>query len=809
MNGAGRWLAVSSTITVVVCLTVGSGTLPAHPVVPEAVGELRASAVAEQARRDGVDANEVVDTVRRGRASDARLSVAARPRLGPKHPVSEAVPATAGADQDGPKVAFDGTNYLVVWGDLRGGVNYPDNADVFGARVSRSGVVLDTTGIPIATVPGQQFGPDVVFNGTDFLVVWMSSGPDRPNDVLGTRVSRSGSVRDRVPIPIATGPEAESAPAVAFDGTNVLVVWTGGDGVSGSRVSPAGVVLDRPGIPISAETGSEVVLAFDGINHLVVWETFGTDRDLSAAVVSPQGAVVARQAIVAEPGDQSEPAIAFDGVNSLLTWRDDRADYMGDISGTRVDPAGNGLDTTRIRITSAAGRQVEPAVAFDGTNYLVTWTGDGSGFGIHGARVTPEGVVLDGDAVPIVAQAGTGAVAFDGGDFLVVARSFIGGSTDISGVRVTRAATPVGDDFVVSTATNAQRSPAVAFDGTNYLVVWSDDRDGDNDNRVIYGARIRPGGRILDGAGFMISTPEQSMARDPEVTFDGVNFLVIWNLYNYFGEGPEDLRGARVSRSGAVLDDASIPISTAPTWKSGLSLAFDGSNHLVVWVDVQDNGATRTLAARVSRAGEVLDRTPIVVTEGYPEAGPAVVFDGTNHLVAAAAVGQVHWVRIAPTGAIVGVGSITARPAPESELAVAFDGTISLVVWTDERDGTSSIYGTRIDRSGNALDRSGFAISTAAGDQRRPAVVANGPFMVVWSDQRRGVGQYDVYGARVRGDGHVIDRRGFAIAATYASEGLPAVAAGPGDRFGVVSQRYVPEAPYGSQRVFLRTVAPK
>jgi hypothetical protein len=110
---------------------------------------------------------------------------------------------------------------------------------------------------------------------------------------------------------------------------------------------------------------------------------------------------------------------------------------------------------------------------------------------------------------------------------------------------------------------------------------------------------------------------------------------------------------------------------------------------------------------------------------------------------------------------------------------------------------------------GNALDPSGFAISTAPGDQRRPAVVANGPFLVAWRDQRRGVGQHDVCGARVRADGRVIDRTGFAVAATDALEGSPAVAAGPGDRFAVVSQRFVPGAPYGSQRAFLRTVAPR
>jgi hypothetical protein len=48
-------------------------------------------------------------------------------------------------------VAFDGMNYLVTWTAS----TFPDG-DIYGARISPSGEVLDPGGFPISTAPGLQ-----------------------------------------------------------------------------------------------------------------------------------------------------------------------------------------------------------------------------------------------------------------------------------------------------------------------------------------------------------------------------------------------------------------------------------------------------------------------------------------------------------------------------------------------------------------------------------------------------------------------------------------------------------------------------
>src|SRR5712664_3655480 len=49
----------------------------------------------------------------------------------------------------------------------------------------------------------------------------------------------------------------------------------------------------------------------------------------------------------------------------------------------------------------------------------------------------------------------------------------------------------------------AQVAPAIAFNGTNYLVVWSDDRD--SQNWRVYATRVSTNGEVLDTAGLEIS----------------------------------------------------------------------------------------------------------------------------------------------------------------------------------------------------------------------------------------------------------------------------------------------------------------
>src|SRR5207244_3007283 len=125
--------------------------------------------------------------------------------------------STAADNQRLPRVAFDGTNYLVAWQDSRSGTNF----DIYGARVSQAGAVLDPAGIPISTAANNQNVPSVAFDGTNYLVAWEDArnGGANPYDIYGARVSQAGTVLDPAGIAVATSSTAETAPSVSRGST--------------------------------------------------------------------------------------------------------------------------------------------------------------------------------------------------------------------------------------------------------------------------------------------------------------------------------------------------------------------------------------------------------------------------------------------------------------------------------------------------------------------------------------------------------------------------------------------------------------
>ena len=161
--------------------------------------------------------------------------------------------------------------------------------------------------------------------------------------------------------------------------------------------------------------------------------------------------------------------------------------------------------TPRVALAPTPGDQLYPAVASNGSEFLVAWEDrrDGSidETDIYASRVAADGTTLDPDGIPI------------------------------------------------ATAAGLQWTPEVASDGTNFLVVWTDSSAGNRGD--VLAARVTPQGEVLDPGGFVLTAPEQYGGYRPHAAFDGENYLVTYeNCYC--------IRGVRVTPDGTILPPGGV-----------------------------------------------------------------------------------------------------------------------------------------------------------------------------------------------------------------------------------------------------------
>ncbi len=648
--------------------------------------------------------------------------------------------------QEFPSVSFDGTNYLVVWQDYR--LTGAGPYDLYGARVNQSGIALDTSGIAISTALNNQQNSAVAFDGVNYLVVWQDDR-NGTHDIYGTRVSQSGDVLEPSGIAISTATSNQWFPSVAFDGTNYLVVWhdfrSGVDfDIYGARIDTSGIVLDPSGISISTEVNSQgsPSVAFDGINYLVVWDDMrnGSSYDIYGARVDTSGSVLDPSGIVISnlTNQENYPSITFDGINYMVAWRFQRSDLSYDIYGVRIDTLGAIIDPTGIAVSTASPDQQYPAIASNGTNYLVAWH-DQEGlvpYDVRGALVDTSGIVLD----------------------------------------------PTG--ITISTAANDQWHSAVAFDGTNHFVVWHDNQDGiDMD---IYGMRVDQTGTVLDPSAVAISASAR-MEKYPSIAFDGMNYLVVWQVLR--ADTTYDIYGARVNQSGTVLDPSSIAISTEVEDQQYPSLVFDNDKYFVVWEDNRNGPLTQIYGARVDTAGIVLDPGGIGISSevlGVDHCYARVSSDGTKYFVVwytyilGPDILKAYGARVDTSGIVLDPYGVTIAPYGEEEMypSVAFDGTNYFVVWTDLRStGYENISGTRVNTAGTVLDTISIALTDEPCFQYYPSVVFDGTnYVVMWEQRPSGMTCYDIYGAKITPQMQVFDT--FAVSLQTGNQYLPRLALG-------------------------------
>ena len=552
-------------------------------------------------------------------------------------------------------MAYNGSGFLLVFHDL-------GNQTIYGLRLSQG---LTTVGaiFPINTFsPSKPTKPQVDSNGSDYLVVW-DEHPFSGNigGVTGSRVSATGQVLNPSGLIIdGNVGTSESFPSVVWNGSSWFVSYESGyDAVSGSygrqtidvkRVSSAGTVLDANPIRVT-NPGSDalfpaVTSGFGGAVQ-IVWHDLRAEEDIYSAQVSGSGIVSNQVAVSQGAPRQSEPRMAFGGNVFLIVFQRETAGNA-QIYGQRLDPSGNALAAEPFLISDTANRtNGNPSVAFNGTNFLVVWDRqEVDQFGNRPRKVYGRRVSTDGN--------------------LVDAQFYV-----MDGL-----------------------TPDVAALGNTFLSVAI--RPVGSQNRYVESVRVTGAGVVLGPATLVLT----NFNFVPRVAALGDQWLVVWEYHSRHDDITSWIRGAFVDPTGAAAPSFEVAISDSPfginvNYDDTPHLAVSGNEALIVWAD-NDTNQNNIKGRRIQADGTLL---------------------GSNF------------------GSV-----ISDAPGGQFMPAVAWDGTQYLATWLDQRNEQfpiqprGDIYAARISQAGTVLDSTGFPVANSAFPEETPFVAsANGTTVFAYS----------------------------------------------------------------------------
>jgi MYXO-CTERM domain-containing protein len=427
---------------------------------------------------------------------------------------------------------------------------------------------------------------------------------------------------------------------------------------------------------------------------------------------------------------QQQDVVVVAGGGQYLTAWTEAPGPNSHIMAERVDATGALVDARSIALPrSASGNDINPAIAWNGTSYLLVWEHVGAaGSNVLGARVGTDGKVIDTTPWTITsAKAGLPSVAWNGSEYLVTWSDQRSGVADVYGIRYSATGTVSGAEIRISTSGGTSGKPSsVSANGASFLVAWDEGGNG------VFGARVNAGA-VVDTDAIKISTSSDHNYA-PSIASNGSNWLVSW--FEYDGAATLAVNALRISADGTKLDAS--PISLATSGGGHPAASWDGEAYAIAW----KNGARRVGAD--GQLGSTFN-----FRSGSNDTRPGIAGIGSNVFIASGAdghgllQGQLSTQAMGAIYAKTGINptkdavALSRDAAAQRGVAAASDGTNWLAIWQEYRTDWEhpELWGAVYKGSGTLLSSPGFKLRDGATAPSLPSVVYDGTkYLVGWEE---------------------------------------------------------------------------
>lgn len=423
-------------------------------------------------------------------------------------------------------LAHDGTNWWLLWGA----------ADQWRSlRVNAAGTRLDVAGglaLPI-TIGGninQAYAPQLAARpGGGVHMAWydlrVALGSDAnvfvlpisATNVPGVERCASTGTRNQREPDLAAGPDGSVAIVYVSEHANddhVLLRMLGADGQA-LAAAPVEVA--------SAPVIGRARVAWSGTQFLVTWDqgaSGSTPTLVKARRLLADGAFVDAQPLDVMTG--FDPDVEALGGDFLVAAARFDASPQFIYTWMRIIDGGTGAFRNAATELGGGYVSVGPRVRSDGTRWVVTyhsqWSHNDSASDAIYNFVSPNGAFTSAlNPATTSGASGTPDVAFSGSVYLFVWRnnSLANANNYIAGRIMDAAGNFLTGNFTIAEAGGRQLCPTVGWDGTDFIVVWDDQRNQEaffDERTDIYGARVTPAGVVRDPSGFAIHSGAQGDA---------------------------------------------------------------------------------------------------------------------------------------------------------------------------------------------------------------------------------------------------------------------------------------------------------
>ena len=370
--------------------------------------------------------------------------------------------------------------------------------------------------IAIASLPGESRFPVLVWNGSEYGVVWQDNVDD-DWEIHFARIGADSTVLDGE-VRVTTEPGDDIDPTVAWDGHHYVVAWTHATGAAtgGASIRTAMITHGSDGgawnvgapntvndvsLDFADSPVIEAIASSAGGGFGVVWEDGRNgpgNHEIYYSALDATGARHGSNVRVTQAGRLSySPVMHWNTRRNELgvLWLDDR-DGTGsspneELYFARLTPAGAHVSgTSDVRVTDDQYRSLWPSFTYDATGLAIAWANESDipdrphvFFTQRDDSGMPRAGGVESLAIsrnPPEIGAWTTAVGWNGSEYLVVWEDQRHRDGDLVVRRVSANGSLLTDEVFLGDDTEFTGHPSLVWTGADWAMTWEDDR---NDHR--------------------------------------------------------------------------------------------------------------------------------------------------------------------------------------------------------------------------------------------------------------------------------------------------------------------------------------